>query len=437
MTEATGTKRNTARNIHVIKEGQHEDADINFNAIDVPKNDLYEFREQWKKELEADGKVKEYVEEKNTEDDVPMKARELFLEAVSLEEQGKLYEAIRFYKKAEYLVPDIETIVYNTRDCLKEEKKMPDSTSQHIDNTNTKSQVDDNEEDVSNLPAKFSRLLASEEAFQQEYESKMTHIGRLPSEVLNYILKWVVSPDLDLLSLEACSLTSRGFYLAARDEELWRLICLRIWGPIQATTKVYPTWRQMFLERPRVLFNGCYSSKISYTREGERGFQDYGNYRAWHVVQYSRYIRFFPGGKFVMVTSADEPALTMKQINNRVKCGKQGAMFGEYRFMGGVVVCNMVSAKQSQARSSTRLRRNKTNCIVHHQVPDQEFNMELCIKDPNHRRLSWQKYVCVSKYQKSSIEQVTEFDITNQNNYPEMKFQPVDTYHCESERPLK
>jgi len=443
--EVGGRKRNTARNIHVIneegEEGEDEDAESNSNSLDAPQNDLYAFREQWKRELEAAEKNIEVVEE-DTEDDVHMKARELFLEAAALEEKGKLYEAIRFYKKAESLVPDIErqTFVYNTKVYEKQEKKRRESeSSEHDENGNTSVQceVDDNEEDVSNLPAKFARLLASEEAFQQEHESKMTHIAHLPSEVLNYILKWVVSPELDLLSLEACSQASRGFYLAARDDEVWRLICLRIWGPIQATTNVYPTWREMFLVRPRVQFNGCYTSKMSYIREGERGFQDHGNYRAWHIVEYFRYIRFFPGGKVVMVTCADDPALTMKQINNRVKCGIQGAMFGEYRFMGRVVVCTMASAKPSQKIINPRFRRNRRNSMVYHDVPEQEFNMEFHIMGPNHRMLSWKKYTCLSKYVKTNNEQVTDFDITNQNNYPKMMFQPVDTYHFESERPLK
>jgi F-box protein 9 len=35
-------------------------------------------------------------------------------------------------------------------------------------------------------------------------------------------LQWVVSSELDVRSLEVCSQVSRGFYVAARDEEIWR-----------------------------------------------------------------------------------------------------------------------------------------------------------------------------------------------------------------------
>lgn len=53
------------------------------------------------------------------------------------------------------------------------------------------------------------------------------HISDLPMEILLYILRWVVSMDLDLRSLDLCSTVSKGFYLCAKDYEIWRLACLR------------------------------------------------------------------------------------------------------------------------------------------------------------------------------------------------------------------
>ena len=52
-------------------------------------------------------------------------------------------------------------------------------------------------------------------------------MSALPVEVLMYILKWVVSADLDIASLEQLALVCRGFYICVHDEELWRLICHR------------------------------------------------------------------------------------------------------------------------------------------------------------------------------------------------------------------
>lgn len=41
-----------------------------------------------------------------------------------------------------------------------------------------------------------------------------------------------------------------------RDPEIWRSACLRVWG--RGCTKLLPftSWREMFLERPRVRFDG-------------------------------------------------------------------------------------------------------------------------------------------------------------------------------------
>lgn len=46
----------------------------------------------------------------------------------------------------------------------------------------------------------------------------------------------------------------------------------------------------MYLQRPRLRYNGCYISKTSYIRDGENSFQD-RFYRPWHLVEYFRYLR--------------------------------------------------------------------------------------------------------------------------------------------------
>ena len=117
-------------------------------------------------------------------------------------------------------------------------------------------------------------------------------------EVIISILKWVVSSDLDISSLESCSNVCRGFYLASRSSDIWRQLSLKCWGieSFDALSSAVKSniknsgdnWRDYFIRSPRVHLNGCYIAKISYMREGERGFQDHELYRAWHMVQYYR-----------------------------------------------------------------------------------------------------------------------------------------------------
>lgn len=114
----------------------------------------------------------------------------------------------------------------------------------------------------------------------------------MPSEILMYIFRWVVSSDLDMRALEQLSLVCRGFYICARsaapvlydstgpslnkyalrarccvqwshssfhlrrDPELWHSACVRVWGRNCTNFVPFKSWRDMFLRRPRVRFDG-------------------------------------------------------------------------------------------------------------------------------------------------------------------------------------
>lgn len=66
----------------------------------------------------------------------------------------------------------------------------------------------------------------------------------------------------------------------------------RVWGVNCGTyAPNYQSWRDMYIQRPRLRYNGCYISKTSYIRDGENSFQD-RFYRPWHLVEYFRYLRY-------------------------------------------------------------------------------------------------------------------------------------------------
>jgi len=416
------------------------------------KDDLETFREQWRRELgrqpsdeNTGGKDSVDDNQEDEEDDVHVQARALFLQGVQFEESGKLYEAIRFYKRAEKLVPNIElqTFAYTRRNMTKDvvEKNprvtIPDKASEVVE--------EDNEDEVSNLVAKFARLKTGSEysgpMVQPDYEANMTHIGTLPSEVLNYILKWVVSSELDLASLERFSEVCRGFYLAARDDEIWRLVCAKTWGPTSISSissNIYPTWREMYLVRPRVSYSGCYVSKQSYIREGERGFQDHESHRAWHFVEYYRFIRFFPDGKVAMVMSADDQDLVAKQMNTLKGCSNmQGVLLGDYKIVDNVLVTVLHKVKEKKKAQPLRYRKKKNkDAMVYHEVPEQDFHLEFYIKGDFWQNLIWKDYNIVSKY-KNGNERTDSLNIKNQNNYPKLTFRWVESYHFESNSPLQ
>lgn len=441
--------------------------------------DLASFREQWKKELlgesnkgaggvggaaaAAEQEEKAAREEQKGDEvagggelveDVKQKqARELFLQGVHLEQTGRLYEAVRFYKRAVLLVPDIEyrAFQYTAGAAADRRRRGGENDNEAAareaaaggpaatdENGNEKGDEAEEDPEVGNLGLKFARMRTGTggPAIQPASPTQLTHIGQLPSEVLNYILKWVVSSELDVKSLEACSQVSRGFYVAARDEEIWRLICLKVWGASVTTTNYHvQPWRDLFISRPRVNFNGCYSSKISYIREGERGFQDHESYKSWHIVKYFRFLRLFPGGRAAMCISADDPGLTAKLINNSLFCSVQGSMLGDYRIVDNVLVC--VLHKQAAKKIlQPRQRKKKGDVVAYYDVPQQDFHMEFYIKGAQNKVLQWKNYNIVSTF-KSGREQVDSVNIGDINNFPSLTFHRVGSYHFESSYPLR
>lgn len=91
----------------------------------------------------------------------------------------------------------------------------------------------------------------------------------------------------------------------------------RVWGLNCGSSPYnYVSWRHMFIERTRLHFNGCYIGKTTYIRHGENNFQDQF-YRPWHLVAYYRYLRFFPEGLVLVLTSSEEPAQCVSQMKSR------------------------------------------------------------------------------------------------------------------------
>lgn len=108
------------------------------NLNDSVKDALSTFRQQWQKELGSpskqiikpnadDGEAAAIaVPDVNPTESVEEIAKTLFLCGVDHEQNGKLFEAIRFYKRAVALIPDIEFRLYEST----QKKAVRDDTLQ-------------------------------------------------------------------------------------------------------------------------------------------------------------------------------------------------------------------------------------------------------------------------------------------------------------------
>ena len=398
---------------------------------EVPDEEtLEEFRSQWRRELHSKvdsqarpGQGDNNQEDNSHEEDIQKRARDLFMLGVESEQDGKLYEAISYYKKAEKLVPNIELQAYKysgkVKTCANNKNNQNEVTD---DNGNVEAgtgEETEEAEEIANLSYKFSKLFpGGQTAISKEFESNQTHMGQLPSEVINHILKWVVSSELDFKSLERVSQVCRGLYVASRDDEIWRLISVKLWGPAVLSANVFPSWRELFLARPRVQFSGVYVSKMRYLREGERGFQDQETYKAWYMVEYRRMIRFFPSGHVIMVISSDDEAIIAKQLNSRAGGANiPGAMTGQYRMADNVVVIVFHKPKVVAKKTRHKRKGRRDDWDGGYSVPDRDFHLEFSISGQEWRQLEWKHYDLVSKYE-DGTEAVETFQIKDQNKYP-------------------
>lgn len=61
--------------------------------------------------------------------------------------------------------------------------------------------------------------------------------------------------------------------------------------------KAFGSYRKIFMNAPRLHFNGVYVCRHKYVRVGERGFANI--LTPLHVVYYYRYVRFFEDGSLL------------------------------------------------------------------------------------------------------------------------------------------
>lgn len=176
------------------------------------------------------------LESKNENDDIEDRARILFLQATEMEKKGKVFDAIRLYRRSMQLVPDIETRIYemNKAQFKQDEKKLADD-KKDCERPCTSNIDGDDDEDLTDvdLLARFKYQLQLAGQICQRASGEKTlittgaHFCNLPLEIILYIFRWVVSNDLDTRSLDACSRVCKGFFLCARDTELWRAACVK------------------------------------------------------------------------------------------------------------------------------------------------------------------------------------------------------------------
>lgn len=411
---------------------------------------LDSFREKWKKELEVSKQQGMTIDKSNTNEteDTENTAKVLFLNGVEMERTGQLYEAIQYYRRAVQLVPDIEfRLDTKTKHKAKDYQGSEENIKEVVEisyGAHNSAEEDQNDDDTDSFDEESIRegdlLLHIQRKFNKDQcicmpgnEQKSTHISALPMEIILYILRWVVSSDLDMRSLEMCSVACRGFYLCCRDSEIWRLACIKTWGlNYTSLPNEFSSWRQMFVDRARLHFNGCYISKTTYIRHGENSFQDQF-YRPWHIVTYYRYLRFFPDGLVLMLTTSDEPAQCVGQLKYRT-AKSPAVLSGHYRLKDDKVTV-VVHRVEAPKINPIYKRSRKRDAIQDNS--QQTFHLEMQIqnyKKQKHMQLVWTGYSVYTR-NRNGTESNCTFELVG-NRFPPLWFSRVKSYTAESYSPL-
>lgn len=396
------------------------------------------------------------------EDESYDEAKRLFLMAVNLEQDDMHHESILYYKKAMHLYPDIEKAIF------REQCEASSRAAAHENSVDTKPSIDlpsNSELDQEEKVDLHERIYASHrEACEGQALSHckpmnkckpgVIHLSELPHELIVQIFRYVVGQELDLASLELAGMVCRGFYLLSRDQSLWRSICYSTWGQEDVSKwKSHLTlsnqnsnqvdWRRVFLERPRVNYDGVYISRTKYIRQGDVGFQDI-TYRPFHVIRYYRYLRFFPDKRVLILTTNEEPdriipifrhALDSKQFSSELSI-----LEGTFEFVGANQLVIVAEKDCRSALNVTNLnQRRQAHLHWSRQTPlAQKFNLKFELKTIESKPyknniLKWLEYTILSRLETG--QEITTFDLSA-DTFPNLAFSRVKKFNLRLTKPL-
>ena len=138
---------------------------------------------------------------------VLFQAAEIFQEGIKEERDGRHFEAVRLYRRAIQLDPDIEHKFEKSTDAKKGSKSRTakDATNRDIE--------DEGVEEISAEELLENLLgfnIAENGTCQPALPANGTHISALPCEIVQYLTQWIVSAELDMLSLEQFARVCKG-----------------------------------------------------------------------------------------------------------------------------------------------------------------------------------------------------------------------------------
>ncbi|TFY78041.1 hypothetical protein EWM64_g5970, partial [Hericium alpestre] len=236
---------------------------------------------------------------------VQNRALEAYAQAMQCEQASRLDEALRLYRTAFRVDPDVDRVYHRTSvstavegatEAL-EALKLPSARAYHHA-----------ERPLTAALLQLVKTFPEELSFEPEDERVPCCINALPDELLIHILDY-----LDYCAIERFATVNRKARVVTLDPKAWRTFCTAIYKPPQIPDEetcgqivedVYSfDYRRMWIEQPRVRLDGVYIAVCHYIRPGM-------SENAWvnvnHLITYHRYLRFYSTGQVISLLANEE-----------------------------------------------------------------------------------------------------------------------------------
>ncbi|KAJ3416031.1 F-box only protein 9 [Chytridiales sp. JEL 0842] len=275
----------------------------------------------------------------------------LYHAACDMEESGNIKDAVLKFREAEKLAPNVHTLV---QDDLRVQKEI---------------------ERLKAIPPAEAPLNR-----QRSYARRGKPLfSSLPEEVIIQVIKWCLIIDMN--SLISLSSVSQSFDALTKHRTIYKELCRSFLRPERSFTTLQEElvlyggdWFNMWLDKPRIRFDGVYISKVNYIRSG---YVD-SFHNSFLVVTYYRYLRFFPDQSLISWTTTVEPAQGVKTIVPEAKM--KGMALGSYKVNGHEVLITTKdpSSKRNtfyltlKLASSKRGKNNKLSWVDYFHIRDDD-----------------------------------------------------------------
>ena len=161
----------------------------------------------------------------------------------------------------------------------------------------------------------------------------------LPNEML-----LMVFAKLSMSSLGVVQLVCKQWKAVGDTPSIWRSACLEAFNnfPLETNERLLykfhrGSWKDMYLDRCHLHFNGIYVSRNTYLKQGAT---EWKVRNPVHLVAYYRYVRFFPDGTYLYRTSPETVAKVARTMDKRPgphaerKHNLTGVQCGRYKLDG-------------------------------------------------------------------------------------------------------